>query len=170
MFSLRDLDVLPKFAPLLAILLLTAALMEDLEMLDEQYMPSAEKVVVALDDSGLTDWALNNSSRPVQIVGWGFVFAGLICFTLFCMWFVRMILAEIHIRGGYYAEVYFGAQFAFLEVIGVVCMMVGFLFVVTVVRGTPLANLNPFWYFGLICYGFELLYLAAHMRQYDRRR
>lgn len=40
MLSFRDLEVLPKFAPLLAILLFTAALMMDLGMLDEHFMPS----------------------------------------------------------------------------------------------------------------------------------
>lgn len=165
MLSFRDLEVLPKFAPLLAILLFTAALMMDLGMLDEHFMPSAQGVVQALDDSALADWALNNSSRGVQVVGWGLVFACLVYLTLACISLVKAILCEIQIHAGYYTEVYLQAHFPFLEIVSLACMMGGFLFIVTLVRGSPLSLLNPFWYFGLICYGFYLLDLAGAIRR-----
>ena len=82
MLSIRDLDTSPKFAPLLCILLLTTALMVHLELLDEHYMPSAQGVVYALDGSVLANWALKNASETIQIIGWGLVLAGLLCFIL----------------------------------------------------------------------------------------
>jgi hypothetical protein len=137
--------------------------MLDLGMLDEHYMPTAQGVVQFVDDSVIADWALKNSSRSIQVVGWGLVFAGLIGFTMVCMWLVKTLLCEIHIRVGYYVDVYLQAHFAFLEMVSLVCMMGGFLFIATLLHGSPLSMFNPFWYFGLICYGFFLVELAAAM-------
>jgi hypothetical protein len=43
-------------------------------------------------------------------------------------------------------------------------MMGGFLFIGTLVRGSPLSMFNPFWYCGLICSGCSLLDLAGALR------
>ena len=50
---------------------------------------------------------------------------------------------------------------AFLEIVSLVCMMGGFLFIGTLVRGSPLSMFNPFWYCGLICSGRPCLILQV---------
>jgi hypothetical protein len=158
------IETLKRFGGLLALLLFTAALMMDLEMLDEHYMPTAEGVLITLQDIPLLEWALTNSAREIQLVGWAIMLGVLVAFVYFFVWFIALALAEIHIQVGYYAEVYAQTSFPFLHIVGVVCMLVGVLFFTALFTGAELSLFNPFWNAGLLCYGFYIFDLATSMR------
>jgi hypothetical protein len=86
------IETLKRFGGLFALLLFTAALMMDLEMLDEHYMPTAEGVLLTFQDFPLLEWALTNSAREIQVVGWAFVLGCLVAFVYFFVWFIAQFL------------------------------------------------------------------------------
>jgi hypothetical protein len=154
MIDIRALETFQKFAGWLEIIFFPAAYFYYCGMLDERYLPSAERIADYYNND-LLYWLLANEFLPIQVAGWAF-FLGisiLSCMViLFC--FEKEILNRLEYRlpGFPYT------------LTGTVCLLAGVLFIVSLLIGSPISSFNPLWYLGLLCYGLDLLDTAARLR------
>jgi hypothetical protein len=67
------------------------------------------------------------------------------------------------------AEVEIHTNVPVLIFVGLICMIIGVLFVAGLASGASFKTLNPFWSLGLVCYGFGLLELGAALWAISRQ-
>ena len=151
MIDIRALETFQKFAGWLTPPLFLLAYMHHCEMLDENYIPSAEAIAHFYND-GLLDWALGHPYLPIQLLSWGLFLGGYIWMfagALLCFEHVLLFWVERYV------------PLPFLTVTALVCLLAGIVFLIALLVGTPLSSFNPFWYLALLCYGFDLLNISA---------
>jgi hypothetical protein len=56
-------------------------------------------------------------------------------------------------------EVYL--PFPIIRIIGLVCLLIGIAFLLSLAMGVNIVSFNPFLYLGLLCYGIDLLDISA---------
>jgi hypothetical protein len=151
MIDIRALETFQKFAGWLSPPLLLLAYMYHCEMLDENYIPSAEAIAQFYND-GLLAWALGHPYLPIQILSWTLFLGGFI-------WLFAGALISLQYVIVLWIEPY--VPFPFLTLTGLVCLLAGIVFITSLLLGTPISSFNPFWYLGLLCYGLDILDTAA---------
>jgi hypothetical protein len=141
----------------LPVVLFAAAYLHDQQMPDARYLPTAQGVVNAFH-AGLLAWLRTHPFPVIQWLGWVVFLGSLALLMLAPIILVHDTLLwwDMH-RDGW--PLLYGA--------GLLCLLPGVVFGASLLLGTPLLVLNPFWYLGLLCYGVDLCMSGAMLRHVE---
>lgn len=138
----------------LPVVLFAAAYLNDRQMLDARGMPTAQGVVNTFN-AGLLAGLLTHQVPAIQLLGWAVFLGSLALLILAPIILIHdtLLWLDMH-RDGW----------PFLYGAGLLCILPGVVFGASLIMGTPLWVLNPFWYLGLMCYGMDLFMTGAMLR------
>jgi hypothetical protein len=139
----------------LPVVLFTAAYLHDQQMLDASYLPPVQGGGPA-GNAGLLAGLLTHQVPAMRLLGWAVFLGGLVLLTLAPVILVHDTLLWLDMRREGWPLLY-GA--------GLLCILPGVVFGASLLLGTPLRVLNPFWSLGLLCYGVDLCITGALLRR-----